>query len=321
MFLYYLSNCFNIINSGINERPYTNISNNFFINHCFFERINKFNGFGGVFNIIDQICNLELDSIVFYRCTSSEGSGVIFFLSKFQDSSCLFKKNCILKCHTNNLKENQIGDIQITKNLHLIYCSMYKNCIDPFELYQFSVLNLISNNFLMNNLNSTNNKVDYYSCFSCLNTNFLELNFCSFSNHSTDSDCFYLYNISNSIKIENCNIFHQYSKFNGVFHFSLINLNFLNCYFINNHYLLFYNQESFINVYNSYFDNNPKQYGNIIFLNTFLNNYQVLELTFYSTFLCEAKNIYLEECFIPEKTTKNQLIYFPIFLSLNFLYC
>ena len=95
-FLYFISsNCEDSYGLSSVQTLYS-LNNNIFLNNCFFSRISRFNGNGGIVSVSNINFKMSIIESVFYLCNSTQRGGSIYYYCETTYSESILKKNMCL---------------------------------------------------------------------------------------------------------------------------------------------------------------------------------------------------------------------------------
>jgi len=232
------------INSSISVgRSYLNVKA-LNIHDCIFERIEEWNGDGGVVCCNEVNCSLIISMSSFVTCKAKGNGGAVFFYAQTSEEIRL-DKICATKCHiSGSVKYGQFCYVQsaqyevIERNyrfLSISYCSNLTSMTTSYPLY----LNKGRNKLISSN-SSNNRAMDGSGFLFQVNTAF-NCQYCTFVNdYSTNSICLYCIGGENDHNINYVNLICNYSPGSGVISAIDNVLIISHCVFVNNSGRLLY---------------------------------------------------------------------------------
>jgi len=145
------------------------------ISMCFFTRSSVFSGNGGVIYISDDDkYSMSIESSVFYNCACNDEGGAIYC----NLNNSIIKRVCASKCSGQEF--DHFGLVQAS-NVNLIEYLTISSCAESNTgSVTFSVG---KGNQVINNINCSNNHVEYYSCLSISIPTTMTISRCTFANN------------------------------------------------------------------------------------------------------------------------------------------
>jgi len=250
------------------------------IGNCFFQRINLFNGDGGVIYASKSIYSMRISYTSFHDCSSSSNGGAICYNATSSELNKICAKNCSSKVsnHFAYLGSNQINNVCY---LSMTACS--KTAIGH------SSINVINGNQSINNNNMSLNIMKYVSGIYFGDTPFTEARFCTvYKNSVSEHVCIYYINAHGIFSFSNI-IQNNSPKALGVVRLYSGTLTMDQCIFSNNQNILFYVQTK-ITISNSFIYHSGTLTSGTVDLKTniSLSFCQSLIMNYYQTNGCDA---------------------------------
>ena len=269
-------------------RCYNNIEYNFFLNYCFFQRLNTFNNYGGVIYLLNTPTNLSIIESTFYNCSSLYSGGAIYFHCGIAYARNYLYKICAYQCFTLNYeyqfglflmegnKNNTLEFLSITKCQHEYRCSR--------SFYVNSRVKLTS-------INSSYNKGNYESILY-FHGNIITSKYCDFFNNSVQiHTCLYLQGSGSELSIlHSINFISNFSPQYSLLYVGYQSFTFNNCIFQYNYNNLFRADSAPILIVNSVINHPIDLIGSINSIECISEITETLRLTHLHTFLCHAEN-------------------------------
>ena len=231
MIFFYLNFIFSISSS---KRFITNLDENIIINNCFFNRENEYIGndnnlhsstidnncyCGGIIYVYEKNIFLDISNTIFFNCMAKGAGGAIYYSSTLTNSNIKLFKICAYMC-ASRISYGQFAWL-ITKNLLnnniTIDLISYLKCSNDLSNY-CSPLRIERGNQSIYNINSSLNKVNYYSIIEIVFPNKLLLKFYNaFNNSASINSCLLLWGNSNN-NLYYINIIQNSSPGSGIVH-------------------------------------------------------------------------------------------------------
>jgi len=150
-----LIGCIDILNATSYDNAFKMYNGSLTIDDCIFERMNLYNGSGGVCFLGTNCLDLYVSYSAFYNCSSLRG-GCIYMLSNNNNSTVSIRKCCAIYCSCSTGGNGELGYFGVKKGIILqdLSCSY---CGNPTLLGISLISNCFSKDSSIDHLNSSFN--------------------------------------------------------------------------------------------------------------------------------------------------------------------
>jgi len=252
------------------------------IEDCSFQRSVIYDEQGGVIYCLGDTIELNILRCMFSFCKANKDGGAI--MASVGNFS--IKYGCGFSCFVPGAKEGVFGYISVKKLLFLNESSL---TVCSYEIQGVYCIRLVSGIQNIHNFNSSFNKCNQISGFGCVTPVEVVGTFITVFSNQVNTICMYFYGGSKN-NIYFSNIINNTSPNSFGIVTGNINslMSFFNCIFTNNSHILFYNNQQFIYVSNSYISHLQVSSGSLSTISVINQFTSSMMISHYGTRLCPA---------------------------------